>query len=442
MRKLLFIICAFAVAVFNSCEKQDVSEQTIIHYTVAVSSSDVTKVTLGSNNRSCYFEDTDVLNITGENISGSLTYVDGWYTTATFSGDLVYTGVGSPSPDLELTATLNSIPASYSSAVSSTLSDAIGGFSYYSGTSTYASKSFTLSQNTSFVEFTVHFSDGSTPDGVYPISVADQDGVKASGDVSVSNGFAKFVFSIPGGTTLNKARATINGKMVKFGSASQTFASGKVYKVEKEFAVTPSYVDLGLSVKWATFNLGATTIYEKGNYYAWGELVPKDRYDDGGGRYKFIPNSDGKLSKYCTQTKDGVNYVTDGKTVLENGDDAAAMALGGGWRMPTGAELNELWTNCTWEWKSNYNGSGVNGILGTSKKDGYTTVTIFLPACGRQGGTSVYGVGENAYYWSSALYTPEPVLAMMFYFNSALDEDCEVDYCGRAQGNCIRPVLP
>ena len=60
----------------------------------------------------------------------------------------------------------------------------------------------------------------------------------------------------------------------------------------------PEYVDLGLSVKWATFNVGATSSNEIGNFYAWGEIEPKDTYTVN--NYKWWNKSSKEITKYCT----------------------------------------------------------------------------------------------------------------------------------------------
>lgn len=84
--------------------------------------------------------------------------------------------------------------------------------------------------------------------------------------------------------------------------------------------VAPQYVDLGLSVKWATCNLGAATPEEIGNYYAWGETTPKDTYFKNNYKYH-----DG--TEYTKYTED------DGLLELEAMDDAATANLGEDWRM-------------------------------------------------------------------------------------------------------------
>ena len=112
---------------------------------------------------------------------------------------------------------------------------------------------------------------------------------------------------------------------------------------------TPVAVDLGLSVKWAWFNLGASLPEEYGDYYAWGETEPyyssldpltwKDGKEAGYYwlSYKWCMGSGDTMTKYCTESTYtyGYNGFTDGKTVLNLEDDAAHVNLGGKWRMPT-----------------------------------------------------------------------------------------------------------
>ena len=174
---------------------------------------------------------------------------------------------------------------------------------------------------------------------------------------------------------------------------------------------TPTYVDLGLSVKWATCNVGATTPEAYGDYFAWGETSPKSNYT--WETYKFRTSGDiytnVKFNKYNTSSDRG---TIDNKTTLDLSDDAARANWGGAWRMPTKAEQDELRKNCTWTWTTQ---SGVNGYSVTSKTNGNS---IFLPAAGNRNGTSVGGVGSDGYYWSSSLNESYPYDACYLYFDS------------------------
>ena len=153
------------------------------------------------------------------------------------------------------------------------------------------------------------------------------------------------------------------------------------------------YVDLGLSVKWATCNVGAYKPEGYGDLYAWGELEPKESYT--WENYRFGAGDElpfkRKLSKYNTDRNRG---VVDNKTTLDLVDDVANVRWGGSWRMPTLEEWTELRQNCTWTVDSI---NGVKGLRATSNKPGYTDRSIFLP---------------EAWYWSSSLYELAPLLAL------------------------------
>ncbi len=167
------------------------------------------------------------------------------------------------------------------------------------------------------------------------------------------------------------------------------------------------WVDLGLSVKWATCNVGATKPEEYGNYYAWGEVEPKEVYSRS--TYKFMDsniNDWSGVNKYTIadgQT-DGVwydsegNFIGDNKTVLDKEDDAAAVNMGGSWRMPTYDELEELKTKCTWTWTT------LNGVNGHNV-EGPNGNAIFLPAAGSRYDSDLYDAGSYGAYWSSSLNT-------------------------------------
>ena len=160
------------------------------------------------------------------------------------------------------------------------------------------------------------------------------------------------------------------------------------------------FIDLGLSVLWADRNLGATSAIGKqsyGTYYMWGytDLDPVSGYDP------TVSNQSKRYTKW-NGTWDGAGALkfggkynpADGKTKLENIDDAAWVASNGEYRMPTVAELEELlqYTKQTDvssnPIKAQY--GGVNGKVLTSKVEGYTNQSIFLPAAGNNGAADYY----------------------------------------------------
>ena len=199
------------------------------------------------------------------------------------------------------------------------------------------------------------------------------------------------------------------------------------------------YVDLGLSVKWATCNVGAEKPEEYGDYFAWGETETKSNYD--WSTYKWCNGSTTTLTKYCFHSEFGNDGFTDTLTVLTPEDDVAHVKWSGSWRMPTEAEQDELRHNCTWTWYSSGNSEygGVAGYKVTSNIEGYTDRSIFLPAAGYRNDTSLDYVGCYGGYWSSSLYMGNLVNAYCLW----IDPDCVGGGCGfRDDGYSVRPVCP
>ncbi len=200
----------------------------------------------------------------------------------------------------------------------------------------------------------------------------------------------------------------------------------------------PSSVDLGLSVKWASANLGASTPTEYGGYYQWAgiEDISKMSMKLNWSNCPYHTGSDytSGWTKYNTKSSYG---TVDNRTVLEAMDDAVSANVGGNWRMPTIDEWNELLNtvNCSWTWTTI---DGVNGYRVQSKKSGYTDNWIFLPAAGYRTGEFLSYGGSYGYYWSSSLNTATTASA----FNIILKpNDFSVDNYNRYCGQSIRPVM-
>ena len=180
-------------------------------------------------------------------------------------------------------------------------------------------------------------------------------------------------------------------------------------------------VDLGLSVKWASCNVGAEKPEEYGDYFAWGEVKPKEDYD--WSTYKHCRGSYDSITKYCTSSSYG---IVDNKTVLDPSDDAATVNWGGSWRMPTDAEFTELQEKCEWKWtkQNRVKGYKVIGPNGNS---------IFLPAAGFMFNSSLISVGSGGTYWSSSLDASNPGRAYLVTFNSSfVSRDYNSRYCGHS----------
>ncbi|MCQ2225101.1 MAG: hypothetical protein MJZ14_05170 [Paludibacteraceae bacterium] len=193
-----------------------------------------------------------------------------------------------------------------------------------------------------------------------------------------------------------------------------------------------SYVDLGLSVRWATYNVGATKLTEYGDHFAWGETTPKDDYS--WSTYKWGSHYDA-LTKYNTEESYG---IVDNKIQLDPEDDAAAVNWKGKWRMPTVSELEELYDGCNWKWTDDLNGSGIAGYVGESKKNGKA---IFLPAAGFSYGSDRNYEGSYGYYWSSSLDSgyPNSAYGLDFYSGHIY---VRVYLSSRYYGYSVRAVCP
>ena len=177
-----------------------------------------------------------------------------------------------------------------------------------------------------------------------------------------------------------------------------------------------AYVDLGLSVKWATCNMGSSVAEGSGNKYAWGETVSKTTFS--WTNYKYCKGSATSLTKYNTNSSIG---VVDNLINLELTDDAAYVNWGSNWRTPTIAEWQELEEQCDWEWTTL---NGVEGWKVTSLSNGNS---IFLPS--------------SSEYMSSSLYTfasDEPYA----YSFCATQYWIGKQYGTRLYGCYIRPVYP
>ncbi len=167
------------------------------------------------------------------------------------------------------------------------------------------------------------------------------------------------------------------------------------------------WVDLGLSVKWATCNVGATEDIDFGTYYAWGETSKKSAYTE-------------------------ANSVTCGKEMGNTGGnltyDAATANWGAPWKTPTKEQIEELIANCEWEWitiinRKCYKVTGPNGN------------SILLPAAGRAEDENILYANQIGQYWSS---TPFEEYAYAFGFNSG---DFGIHDGSRQNGRTVRPVM-
>ena len=188
---------------------------------------------------------------------------------------------------------------------------------------------------------------------------------------------------------------------------------------------------MGDGLKWATMNVGAFKPEEYGDYFAWGEIAPKWNYE---------------RSTYFEDLLNLWYYAPDKMTQLDLSDDAARANWGGTWRMPTAAEWTWLLENCTWDYVRNYDGTGKNGMVVTSKVSGFEGNSFFLPAAGFFEYSWNRNSGWNMHYWSSSLdLDPTYYFFWTYYGLNALslyanDEGPKLNSFERDYGASVRPV--
>lgn len=217
-----------------------------------------------------------------------------------------------------------------------------------------------------------------------------------------------------------------------------------------------TWVDLGLSVKWATCNVGANSPEEYGSYFAWGETTAKTSFSWS----SYLYSIGGKMTTYsdCGTTKDPLrNYVTPTPiSIAATPYDAAKANWEGAWRMPTEENQTELRKNCYWEWTDNYKGTRTAGYIvykAKAERDkgkysynnpflsaSYTTsdIHIFLPAAGCYNASKIEGTDIIGRYWSAS-----PTSSTQDAYTLHFDEGIiyRIAYFRGVNGFSIRPVI-
>ena len=147
---------------------------------------------------------------------------------------------------------------------------------------------------------------------------------------------------------------------------TQSFTTKKLTESDK-------VVDLGLpsGTLWATMNIGANSIEDYGDYFAWGETTPK--------------------TSFYWENYTGKDITSD---ELPADRDAATANLGSDWRMPSLAQIKELISECNWQ---EFTLNGINGRLATSK---HNSNFIFFPAAGIRIDTRLVHAAGRGYCWS------------------------------------------
>jgi hypothetical protein len=248
---------ACSIADNNIAETPAVPQATkIIPYTVTVGDAGTTRATLDDDWQRLNFADGDKLYITGTDIKGVLDITDGAGSAsgATFSGNLTYTGEGTPADDLSLSATLVSAQQTVGSEVSvdgngavtvnyptaaycADVYEAVKKYSHLTGTSTFGAKTLSLTQQTAFLNFYIYFKEGTTPGTKLTAVVSNNGSAICTANITTKgtnkNVSATFVLPVASSTTLNDATVKMDDKeTISFGSNGKKL-KGKIYNVYK-----------------------------------------------------------------------------------------------------------------------------------------------------------------------------------------------------------------
>lgn len=204
-----------------------------------------------------------------------------------------------------------------------------------------------------------------------------------------------------------------NGQTVEYNMDNIDYVEFTEKKQNNAQVSSGKAIDLGLSVKWASCNVGASSPEQLGNKYAWGETETKEKYNK---------------STYLYYDSYTESYIDIGMDIKGTDYDVAHVSWGGNWRMPTYAELTELRDKCDWKW-SRFN--DVNGYIVTGPNGN----SIFFP------------VGSKTIHlWASEIAIPlndmggNSFRAYYIGFHSG-DKNTGGWGEGREYGNYIRPVL-
>lgn len=223
------------------------------------------------------------------------------------------------------------------------------------------------------------------------------------------------LFTISATMVLNAQNRIV--QIMKDGNVLQSYPVEQIDSIIIVEEFTPEAVDLGLSVKWASCNVGATSPEEYGGYYAWGETEEKSDYT-------------WKNYKYYNSSTGGYEYKKLGSNISGTSYDVARVKWGGSWRMPTLSEMQELCNECSWQWVE------VNGVKG-QKVTGPNGNSIFLPAAGYREGTEVYSRGSGGLYWSATWIEDDIIGTCWLSFYSKY-WSCTNNGCWN--GKSVRPV--
>ena len=523
------VLSMTAALVMTACSSKDndvteipqtPSTSKAIPYTVTVSGEEATtRATVDDDNKTLKFATGDKLYITGTDIQGVLDIESGVGSAsgATFSGTLTYSGSGSPSDGLPLTATLVSaqqnsgqvsvddagaVTVNYPTAAYCTsVNDAVQQYSKLTGTSTYGAKSFSLTQQTAFLNFVITFDDGTTTSGTtLSAVVSNNSSAICTADVTTTtengNVVAKFVLPVASSTKLTSPTVKMGDKdAISFSGAT---LSPKVYNV-KRTQLHPSAISGKFSVSstkqvyFSKSNLNATTS-DNGTHWSWhfvntqyarvggspdgkGTLTGNN-YINGNGTVNSSGNGKNiDLFGWSTaNTYLGINNSTDNSTYsgdfVDWGSHADVIAgIGTGWRTLTTYEWRYLLATRSgnrfakakingsrsgivllpdnWDTKyytlKNINATDVDFSVNSIPSGDWTSKlevngAVFLPVTGQRSGTTVSDYDVQLHYWSSTggvNSSSVPIGNQMYINSSSVQPDTGA---GRCNGYSVRLV--
>ena len=233
-----------------------------------------------------------------------------------------------------------------------------------------------------------------TPGGIIAVNFVNAF-TASSPTISVNGSAAKPIKLYGNAMPMGKVHA--NTILVMYYDGTQFNVIG----ILSQTAAAPTgFVDLALpsGLLWCEHNVGASTPYEDGLYFSWGNVTGHTGNDG----YDFGTSNDGPYASTPGAALTG-NIPTNGTY------DAARHNMGAPCRMPTVGEFQELNSNCDSEWTDE---DGVAGRRFTSRINGNS---IFFPASGARNGTGLYSRGTDGNYWSASLYSQTYGFHLYFY---------------------------
>ena len=427
-----------AALVMTACSEDMMTEtpqapstSKIIPYTVTVNGGATTRATVADDNKTLKFATGDKLYVTGTDIKGVLDIQTGDGSTtgpgtasATFSGDLTYSGSGTPASDLSLTATLVSAQQTDGSEVTinsttgavtvnypttsycGDVATAVQKYSNLTGTSTYGSKSFSLTQQTAFLNFVITFEDGTTTGTKLSAVVSNNSAAICTANVTTATEsekvVAKFVLPVASTTTLSSATVTMGSKAAL--NITNATLTGKVYNVTKTQAAaakTLAEVTAGDIGKIAGKDGKIYDTKADAEALATGNAVAMIAYFGTASdcTHGLAIALEDVSNEQLTWDNSGSN--NDSKTAAEwcSAWNTSKAVTGGTWRLPSDKD-----------WQYMFIGCGSSGSYSTpthAMEKSYSGLASKL--------TTAQGAAlQSEFYWSSTLDDPNGVWGVVF----------------------------